>query len=146
MAQPCRQEVELRRTLAPEVPIVFHAEGDTQGEWDAERVRQLVGNLLANALKYGDRRSPVRLELTGQGEEVELAVSNSGPTLPADRLETIFDPLHREPSNDADVERSSLGLGLYIVRAIAQAHRAAVSASSSEGVTVFRVRWPKRPG
>jgi signal transduction histidine kinase len=144
MAQPCLQEVEMRRALAPQSQIVFEAEGDTWGHWDAERVRQLLGNLLINALKYGDGTSPVRVHLVGRTEEVELSVSNAGPSLAADRLEHLLEPLQREPSRNPQAERTSLGLGLYIVKAIALAHHASVSATSSDGRTVFTVVWPKR--
>ena len=74
---------------------------------------------------------------------MELSVSNSGSTLPASQLERLFEPLQRERSGNDKVERSSLGLGLYIVKAIASAHGAKLSVSSADGVTVFVVTWPK---
>lgn len=144
MAEPCLQEVDMRRTLAPQAKIEFEATGDTRGQWDAERVRQLLGNLLSNALKYGDKSSAIVVRLEGRADAVELSVSNAGPALPAERLHQLFEPLHREPSANPHAERTSLGLGLYIVNAVAQAHGATVSASSSDGTTVFSVLWPKR--
>lgn len=143
MAQACSQEIDLRRLATPTVQFVFDIEGNTQGEWDTERVRQLLGNLLSNALKYGDGTSPIVIRLVGRTDDVVLSVMNSGPSLPAARLEQLFEPLRRERSTNYDAERTSLGLGLYIVKAIATAHRAAVRAESANGKTVFTVTWPK---
>lgn len=143
MAEPCLQEIDMRKALAPAARIEFEAEGNTRGRWDAERVRQLLGNLLTNALKYGDGVSPVRVRLVGRPESVEMSVSNSGPSLRPDRLERLFEPLQREPSMNPHAEGISLGLGLYIVKAVAQAHGASVSATSADGVTVFKVVWPR---
>jgi signal transduction histidine kinase len=143
MAHACSEEIELRRLAAPSVQFVMETEGDTQGEWDAERVRQLLGNLLSNALKYGDGVSPVVVRLVGRTDDVVLSVTNSGPSLPNDRPDQLFEPLRRERSTNYDAERTSLGLGLYIVKAVARAHGASVGAESADGKTVFTVRWPK---
>lgn len=143
MADVCVQEIELRGASAPNAQIVFEAAGDTSGHWDADRVRQLLGNLLSNALKYGDATAPVTVRLRGQPSDVTLSVSNVGTGVPADRVERLFKPLHRERSSNERAERESLGLGLYIVKAIAEAHRASVSATSSDGTTVFTVIWPR---
>ena len=146
MAVACSQEIELRRLAAPGAQLAFESEGDTRGEWDPERVRQLLGNLVSNALKYGDRASPVVVRLVGRADEVVLSVTNSGPGFPSDRLEQLFEPLRRERSMDRETERTSLGLGLYIVKAVATAHKATVGVESANGQTVFTVTWPKHKG
>ena len=143
MAEPCSQEIDLRRSIAPGVQITLETEGDTRGMWDAERVRQLLGNLLSNAVKYGDRASPVMVRLVGRADDVVLSVTNSGRTLTAGLLEKLFEPLQRERSANDEAERTSLGLGLYIVKAIATAHRATVGVESAKGKTVFTVSWPR---
>ena len=143
MTVACSQEIELRRLAAPGAQFVFESEGDTRGEWDPQRVRQLLGNLVSNALKYGDRASPVVVRLVGRADEVVLSVTNSGPGFPSDRLEQLFEPLRRERSMDRETERTSLGLGLYIVKAVATAHKATVEVESADGQTVFAVTWPK---
>jgi signal transduction histidine kinase len=143
MVDPCLQEIEQQRALAAGQTIELQTSGDTKGRWDADRVRQLLGNLLSNALKYGDGATPVLVRLEGRANEVAMSVSNSGPSVPADRLETLFEPLRRVPSANAQAERTSLGLGLYIVKAIARAHGAATAVESSGHRTVFTVTWPK---
>jgi signal transduction histidine kinase len=143
MANVCRQEIELRRAVTPSASIQFETEGDTQGLWDPERVAQLLGNLISNAIKYGDASAPIVVRLIGRANEVELSVTNSGPAVPAGRLERLFEPLQREPSTNAETERTSLGLGLYVVKAVAQAHGASVAATSAAGKTIFRITWPR---
>ena len=103
---------------------------------DAERMLQLIDNLLTNAIRYGTGRVTVRL--FREGDAVVLAVHNTGAPIPAAKLDTLFDPYRRATSS-----RGGVGLGLYIVDQIARAHGGSVQVSSTEEAgTTFTVRLP----
>ncbi|MGI5860655.1 MAG: PAS domain-containing sensor histidine kinase [Myxococcales bacterium] len=114
-----------------------------RGEWDPERLFQVLSNLVSNALEHGAEGMPVELVLHNQANQALIEVRNQGTPIPADVLSRLFDPFHRV---GADHPGSGLGLGLYIVQQILRAHGGAIEVRStaSEG-TVFRVRFPKVP-
>ncbi len=99
---------------------------------DPDRLAQALRNLISNAIDHTqDPSGVVRLSMRAlSGGMVELAVEDDGPGIPADQCERVFDRFHR---TDAARDRASggAGLGLAIVRAIAEAHGGSVSASRS---------------
>jgi signal transduction histidine kinase len=103
---------------------------------DAERITQLVDNLLTNAIRYGTGKVTIRL--AHDAERAVIIVHNLGEPIPAAKLDTLFDPYRRATSS-----RGGVGLGLYIVDQIARAHGGNVEVSSSpEQGTTFVVRLP----
>ena len=97
-------------------------------------------NLVTNALKYSPDGSPVTVGAQGEDANVVLMVHNEGTPIPADRLDTLFRPLERATS-DVDKTGRSIGLGLYIVKEVVDAHGGSVSVeSTSEAGTTFTVR------
>ena len=127
----------------PERTIEVRREGDTRGEWDGDRIAQVVTNLVTNALKYSPADSRVRVEARGVDGWVFLAVHNTGTPIPTDKLPFLFQPLRRA-TNEVDRAGRSVGLGLYIVDHIARAHGGSVEVSSSEREgTTFTVRLPR---
>jgi signal transduction histidine kinase len=142
----CREVVDEFRAAHPARTLRLDADGDLSGEWDASRLRQVISNLLGNAFQHGGKDSEVALAARVEGPDVVLEVRNEG-TIPPHLLPTIFDPLVRGPSPESTPRRpGSIGLGLYIVREIVDAHGGSVNVRSSapEG-TVFTVRFPRRP-
>ena len=110
---------------------------------DPDRVAQLVGNLVGNALAYSPKDTPVTVELTSDGEEALLAVHNYGTPIPADRLTELFKPLARG-TNQVDRQTRSIGLGLFIAQSIVTAHHGRIDVTSSqEDGTRFVVRFPR---
>jgi K+-sensing histidine kinase KdpD len=93
-----------------------------------------------NAIQHGSG-TPVSLTAQEQGDSVTLAVHNGGPAIPPDVLTSVFEPLTR---GRAEGGSQSIGLGLFIARAIVAAHGGDIQVSSSadEGTT-FTVRLPK---
>jgi Histidine kinase-, DNA gyrase B-, and HSP90-like ATPase/Major intrinsic protein len=121
--------------------------GDVSGVWDIDRLNQLLGNLVVNALKYGAFTSPVRVVLSGLSGEVRFAVHNHGPKIEPSILAQIFEPLKRGPENQfVSGTDGSFGLGLYIAREIAVAHHGDIAATSDDSETVFTVRLPRLSG
>lgn len=139
-------EVEQLRGAHPDRRLVLATSGDCRGHWDGLRVQQSLRNLVSNAIKYGLPGAPVRVALRGSRSEVCLEVTNSGPPIEPAALGGIFDPLRRgDESRDGD-DRSSLGLGLFIVREIAHAHGGEVEVHTGSGENSFVVRLPRRQG
>jgi signal transduction histidine kinase len=120
-------------------------EGDADGLWDPDRLAQALGNILSNAVSYSPAESPVTVKVRGDGAAVALSVHNRGRPIPADRLQSIFEPMQQLAPNLTAASRS-VGLGLYIVEKIVAAHQGAVHVVSTEAEgTTFTVTLPTAP-
>ncbi|MBN1205149.1 MAG: HAMP domain-containing histidine kinase [Myxococcaceae bacterium] len=140
----CHQVVEELKTAYPNRILVHEEEGYTDGVWDAERLAQVVDNLVSNALEHGGAEAPVFLRSQSRGELRILEVHNPGPPIPAHRLATLFEPFQGASSPRGPRRRNGLGLGLYIVREIVHAHGGRVTVRSVEGEgTTFTVMLPR---
>lgn len=142
----CLAVVEEIRAVNPGREVECVCEGDLTGEWDGARLRQLISNLLANAVQHGETGGRIEVRVAGEDAEVVLRVRNGGAVIPAGALATIFDPLVRGSAGEglAPTTAGSVGLGLYIAREVAGAHGGRIEvASSVEGGTVFTVRLPR---
>jgi signal transduction histidine kinase len=116
------------------------ASGETHIEADALRIRQVVDNLLGNALRFAPARSKVRVELVGGPEEVLMRVVDAGPGVPPGAEARIFEPFHRESKDGAGT-----GLGLAISQQVAQRHGGSVRLAKNEpGEVVFELSLPRR--
>ena len=144
LAMVCGEEIELLRAGLPASTIEFVTEGTAHGRWDASRIRQVVSNLVVNAARYGDPSDIIRVSLCGHDAEVRLLVENTGPSIPTELMNSLFEPLRRHARADSQGERESLGLGLFIVRQIALAHGGSVTVESADGRTRFTVTLPRR--
>ncbi|XXF77732.1 PAS domain-containing protein [Myxococcaceae bacterium GXIMD 01537] len=140
MAEACRTVLEELQVSHPERQLLFEAHGDTRGTWDPDRVAQVLGNLVGNALQHGRPDTPIRTTVRGEGPDVVLEVQNQGEPITAELQPRLFDPFkgaQRPPGS------KSLGLGLYIVQQLARAHGGDVAVRSTEEGTTFTVRWPR---
>jgi signal transduction histidine kinase len=126
----------------PERQIEVQQAGDLGGNWDGERLAQVVSNLLGNALQHGDASGVVRVSVDGtQTDAVVIRVENSG-TIPPDLLPQLFDPFRGARRQTGRTE--GLGLGLYIVQQIVLAHGGSVDVQSgNDNRTAFVVRIPR---
>ncbi|MCW5808424.1 MAG: response regulator [Deltaproteobacteria bacterium] len=136
-------DVELADVLAraasePPASHEIIVENDVRGvvRVDRDRIEQLLDNLVTNAVRYGT--SPVTIRARRDGEVLEISVHNRGAAIDPTALPTLFDPYRR-----ASTAHKGAGLGLYIVRKIAEAHRGSIDVTSTEGEgTLFVVRLP----
>jgi signal transduction histidine kinase len=123
--------------LPPDVVLMF----------DAPRMRQVLTNLLSNAVQHGDPAHPVALVIRDEGEHVTLIVRNQGRPIAPDSMQVIFNPLVQVATREsAPHERpaTSLGLGLYIAREIVTGHGGTITvASSAKEGTAFTVHLPR---
>jgi signal transduction histidine kinase len=125
------------------------ARGDFSVRWDSDRIAQAITNLVSNAISYGE--DPVVVEPVDEHDRIAIEVRNRGD-IPRAILPGLFDPFtlhggdrrhHEESRTEEERRRGHLGLGLYIVRAIAEAHGGEVAASSDGGEAVFRMTLPR---
>jgi signal transduction histidine kinase len=142
LAQACASEVELLKAAHPESEINLDVEGDCSGDFDASAVREALGNLVNNAVSYGDD-GRILLSLVGSHETVSLKVFNTGPQIPVAEIPALFNALQRGEDIHPDENQTSLGLGLFIVQQIATAHGGEVRCASSLGGTSFEIVLPR---
>ena len=151
LAEVCQTTLEELQVSAPRRALLFDASGDTRGYWDPDRVAQVLGNLVANALQHGQEDMPVRVSVRGEPSEVVLDVHNVGEPIAPELMPRLFDPFKSAPSMapqpDMARRKRSLGLGLYIVSQIVGVHGGHVEVRSNrEEGTRFTVRWPRQVG
>lgn len=114
-----------------------------EGFWDCESLRRVVENLCTNAVKYGDQDWPITVCLRDRPGEIEISVHNYGRPLSPEEASTLFLPFRRSISAVAGNQKG-WGLGLTLVRGVAEAHGGTAEVKSESGVgTTFRVVLPK---
>ncbi|RON58458.1 sensor histidine kinase [Pseudomonas frederiksbergensis] len=129
----------------PECDPTITVQGDTRGTWDAGRISQLLQNLIGNALQHGSNKHDVTVVLSGEVETVRLTVHNYGVPIPEDAITTIFDPLVRSADEELGQPSTSLGLGLFIVKEVVNAHQGTIEVTSNEvDGTLFTVVLPRK--
>jgi signal transduction histidine kinase len=146
MQKICSELLEEVGAANPDHPFDLRCDRSITGVWDVERIRQMLSNLIRNAVAYGKRGSTITLKAHSENGEVVLSVHNEGRPIPKKKHAIIFDPLIRGEmvKQGERREADSLGLGLYIVRQIVLAHRGTIELTSNatEGTT-FTVRLPR---
>ena len=134
---------QIVQPLAQTERIRLRVENTTQVqmlECDENLVSGALLNLLSNAVKYSPAGSDVVLRLAANGDSMEFAVHNTGPSIPAQELEQLFEPFYRAAQSDA---KPGWGLGLAFVKRIAEQHRGRVEVmSDSTSGTCFRIILP----
>ena len=129
------------RTSFPQRAIDCTLEGELAGNWDGERLCQVVTNLVGNAVHHGSETEPVQVLVDGRcPDTLVLEVANGG-TIAPDLLPHLFDPFRGRER--APGRQQGLGLGLFIAHQIVRAHGGRIDVSSQDGVTRFRVLLPR---
>jgi PAS domain S-box-containing protein len=109
---------------------------------DPERLKQVVYNLIHNAIKYTPNQGQVRVTVGSNGEYAHLVVEDSGYGIPPADLPYIFDKFYRVPAHEAQGIEGT-GLGLAIVKAIIEQHQGGIQVKSESGRgTTFLVELP----
>ncbi|HZM01491.1 MAG TPA: ATP-binding protein [Candidatus Saccharimonadales bacterium] len=141
LSQTARDCVELIRPIAAQRGIKIDCQlQPTECLGDAERLAQVITNLLSNAIEYNHDNGEVRLTVQPQGSGAILSVANTGAGIAAADLPHLFERFYR-----ADQSRTAAhnGLGLAISKAIVEAHGGTLEVSSAEAEkTTFTVRLP----
>ncbi len=135
-----REVLEEVRVAYPERKLRLESSGDGTGNWDPDRIAQVMTNLISNALKYGLPEGEVLMRTTGEQGWVQLEVHNHGTPIAPDLVPVLFEPMQRGTGAHSD---KSVGLGLYIVKDIVSAHGGSIEVNSTEEGTTFSVRLPR---
>jgi signal transduction histidine kinase len=113
---------------------------------DRRLIERLVSNLLDNALRHNDPGGTARIVVRAGASEVDLAVDNTGPLVPAEEVDRLLQPFQRL-AGDRVSHGGGLGLGLSIVPAVANAHDAALEVKpGAHGGLEIRVRFARATG
>ena len=125
------------------IQLSTSAPNDLYLRGDRVRLRQVLANLLDNAVKYTPSGGRIDIEASKSGQQAVLFVKDSGIGIPLDEVPRIWDPLYR---GDKSRSQRGLGLGLSLVKAVVQAHQGQVEASANpSGGSVFSVYLPLLP-
>jgi signal transduction histidine kinase len=112
---------------------------------DRDRLEQVLGNLLENAVKYSPEGSDISVAVDDRGDHVVTAVSDRGMGIPADELGQVFERFHRG-RHVSSTNYGGLGLGLYITKQIVERHGGQIWVESREGQgTTFYFSLPAAP-
>jgi signal transduction histidine kinase len=143
----CKAAVDEIRAVHPERIFRLETSGELRGQFDGERLQQVLANLLDNAVQHGTGLEPITLRAYGERDRVTVQVRNFGRPIPADQLQVIFEPLVQIPPADASPSGAAaggLGLGLYIAAEIVKMHGGTIMAESSvRDGTVFSAHLPR---
>jgi signal transduction histidine kinase len=134
------------RASNPTLQIEHRDAGPVHACFDADRLEQVVSNLLGNAVAHGDPKRPIRIWVEGDDTVARLCVHNHGTPIPPEFFALLFDPFKRaRGKRDA---AGGLGLGLYIAERIMSAHGGSIDVRSTlEDGTRFDAtlpRWARR--
>lgn len=111
--------------------LVVQGEKDLEVVADENRIEQVVKNFITNAIKYAPNSKQIFMTIEHLGDSVKLAIRDTGPGIPPDKLPHLFDRYFRV--DQSGVQVSGLGLGLYISSDIIQRHGGQIGVESVEG-------------
>lgn len=147
----CEEVVNELRTFHAEQLIELDVPPHLDAIFDEGRIAQVLSNLIGNAIQYGHPDAPVVVRMSAGEADVVISVTNHGEPVAPDKLAAIFDPMVRiaaSVKNEGEdyIERTSLGIGLYISREIVHAHGGSIKlASTAADGTTFTVTIPRLP-
>jgi signal transduction histidine kinase len=139
----CREAVDAFERAKPERRVRFEARGELGGSWDAERIREAIGGLLSHVARFALRGTSLALTVERRGDDVVVTVQGNGSPIDAGVLKKIFDAEARVEAEDSTY--AGLGLGLFVVRKVVDAHggRVGVDVVPERGTT-FVVALPRQ--
>lgn len=146
LAKLGREVVEECKAGVPSRTLNLRLQGDLVGKWDGGRIRQLLSNLIGNAIQHGAETTPIKVTIRESDSGISIEVQNEGVPIPPHELARIFDPLVQGPSSKPQGARvaGSMGLGLYIAREVVTAHGGAIDVQSSLATgTIFTASLPR---
>ncbi len=121
--------------------FVFNAKEQFNILFDCDAYRRMIENLATNAVKYGSKDTPITLSLTRKDSTLEISMHNEGNPIPAQDQKTIFEPFKRTESAEKGTQKG-WGIGLPLVRGLAEAHGGFAKVESNVAGTTFTISVP----
>jgi signal transduction histidine kinase len=142
VSQLIEEIVDLYEPIAEDkqIAVSFNCSKNMWVSADRNRLRQVLANLLDNAVKYTDAEGAVAIDAYGQDGQIVIRIKDNGAGIPPAEISKIWDRLHR---GDASRSQPGLGLGLSLVKAVVQAHKGRIGVQSElGGGAVFTLYLP----
>lgn len=143
LASLAAEAVQRARVIDPGRPITIEAADPVIVDGDEERLRQVIDNLIGNALRHTPSGSPVAVTVTGGTSHADLTVTDHGPGMTEEQASRVFERFYR--TDDARTrERGGAGLGLAIAASLAAAHGGEITVDTAPGQgAAFHLRLPQ---
>jgi two-component system OmpR family sensor kinase len=142
LASLAAEGVTRARIMDPGRPITLEAAEPVIVDADGERLRQIIDNLIGNALQHTPAGSPVTVTVTGGAGHGQLTVADRGPGMTAEQALRVFERFYRTDGARTRA-RGGAGLGLAIAASLAAAHGGEITVDTAPGRgSAFRVRLP----
>ena len=141
MASLVGEELNQLRVAHPDKKLNLQVSGSTKGVWDGDSLKRVLGNLVVNAITYGNDFSPVTVRVAGSAEQMAFEVRNEGASLDTPTLQALFEPF-RQSNTTRNYGGNRFGLGLFIAKQVAIAHNGCIDARCEDGDTIFSVQLP----
>lgn len=123
-----------------ELKFTSHADDETTLQIDPHQFEKIIYNLLSNAIKFTPENGAVDVQVNTDNQHLEIAISDSGPGIPKESLELIFDRYYQ--SSAANTSQAGVGIGLALVKELVELHGGTIKASSGNEGSVFTIRFP----
>ena len=137
----CRQVIE-ELEVGSRAQVHSDVRGELLGTWDADRLAQVLSNIVGNAIDHAAPGTTVLITASEDDTDIFVAITNQGAPIPTEVLPIIFQPFrggrHGEPSKGGH-----LGLGLFIAHQVILAHGGEITVRSADGATTFSIRLPR---
>lgn len=135
------RDIAFEANLTHPGKVIIESEKPTLGYWNEDGLRRIVENLINNAIKYGNEKTPVIVSLEQTEYSVLLKVHNEGAPILEQNKNKLFQIFHRERSTEG--KKVGWGIGLSIVKALVDSHKGNISVESKEGKgTTFIISLP----
>jgi signal transduction histidine kinase len=147
LAEEIREAAARTEREHPERAVTVEVPGSLPIDADRDRIGQVLTNLLDNAVKYSPEGGPLVIRARSHRNGVELTVADSGVGIPPEQLDQVFERFYQAEGEAGGRNFGGLGLGLYITRAIVEAHGGEISAEPNREAgrgTMIKVQLPRR--
>lgn len=114
-----------------EYDIITTGDKDLQANIDADKIDQVIVNLVNNAVKYAPQSKDIYIDIAREGDYAKISITDQGPGIPPEKLPHLFDRYYRVDTSGN--QYSGLGLGLYICSEIIKKHEGKIGANSQLG-------------
>ncbi|WP_462250945.1 ATP-binding protein [Ekhidna sp.] len=123
-----------------ELKFISHTEDETALQIDPHQFEKIIYNLLSNAIKFTPDNGTVDVQVNTDNQHLEIAISDSGPGIPKESLDLIFDRYYQ--SSNSINSQAGVGIGLALVKELVELHGGEIEVSNGDKGSIFTIRFP----